>query len=80
MRQFSIKVHSYAEIQAFVSLAIAQPFDVLIGNSSQSTNAKSLMGILALNFRRPLTVSVNCAEEDFLRFYRQAAPFIVASF
>ena len=78
MKQFSIAIHSFAEIQAFVSLAIAQPFEVMVGNNEQCISGKSLMGMLGLNYRRPILVSVNCDDESFRRFRQAAAPFLVA--
>ena len=39
MRQFQIRVGSFADIQAFVALAIAQPFDVLIDSNGNQINA-----------------------------------------
>ena len=76
MRQFQIRVASFADIQAFVSLAIAQPFDVLIDSNGNQINAKSLMAMFGLNFRKPLTVQVCCEEEAFLKFREDAARFL----
>ena len=76
MRQFQIRVASFADIQAFVSLAIAQPFDVLIDSNGNQINAKSLMAMFGLNFRKPLMVQVRCEEEAFLTFREDAARFL----
>ena len=78
MRQFSITVHSFADIQAFVALSTQQPFDVFVGNSDQHISGKSLMSMLGLNYRRPILVSVNCDEAAFLQFQQAAARFLVA--
>ena len=76
MKQFQISIHSFADIQAFVSLSTAQPFDVNVGDGGQDISGKSLMAMLGLNFRHPLLVSVNCDEAAFTRFRQAAARFI----
>ena len=76
MRQFGIHFHSFADIREFVALAIAQPFDVMIGSGNQLVNAKSIMAMFCLDYNRPLHVSVTCDEEAFDRFTADAAKFI----
>lgn len=78
MKQFRISVHSFADIQDFVTLAISQPFEVFVGNNSQTINAKSLMAMFTLNYRYPLVVSADCDEAAFDRFQEAAARFINA--
>ena len=75
MKQFSISIHSFADIQEFVSLSSEQPFDVTVGEN-QDISGKSLMAMLGLNFRHPVLVSVNCDEAAFLQFRRAAARFL----
>ena len=76
MKHFNICIRSFADIREFVSLAIAQPFEVFVGNDQQEVNAKSLMAMFTLNYRRPLQVSVMCDEEAYSRFTTAAAKFI----
>ena len=76
MRQFGIRLHSFADIREFVTLAIAQPFDVLIGSGSNLVNAKSIMSMFCLDYSHPLHVRVTCDEEAFTRFTTAAAKFI----
>lgn len=78
MKQFHISIRSFADIQAFVSLALAQPFEVLVGHDEQFISAKSLMAMFGLNFRRPLVVQVACDEIAFARFRQDAARFLAA--
>ena len=77
MREFNILIQSFQEVQAFVSLAMVQPFEVLVGNDRQQINGKSFMGMFSLNYREPLHVRVKCSEEEFLRFRQDAARFLV---
>ena len=76
MKQFSITMHSFADIQAFVSLSAQQPFEVIVGDLDQNISGKSLLAMLSLNICRPMLVSVNCDDADFLRFQSAAARFI----
>ena len=76
MKHFNICIRSFADIREFVAIAIAQPFDVFVGNDIQEVNAKSLMAMLTLNYRRPLQVSFTCDQESCDLFTSAAAKFI----
>jgi hypothetical protein len=77
MREFNILVNSFQEVRDFVSIAMVQPFEVLVGNDRQQINGKSFMGMFSLNCQEPLFVRVMCSEEEFLRFRQDAARFLV---
>lgn len=77
MHQFDIHINSFRQVQDFVSLAMVQPFEVLVGNERQQVNGKSFIGMFSLDYRRPLQVSVTCTDEEFNRFQREAAQFLV---
>lgn len=72
MHQFDICVKSFRQIQDFVSLAMVQPFEVLVGNERQQVNGKSFIGMFTLDYTRPLQVHVKCSEEQFGHFYQAA--------
>lgn len=76
MHYFNINLHSFSQVQEFVSLAMVQPFEVLVGNDKQQINGKSFMGMFSLNYRDPVRVSVRCSDEEFSRFQTAAAQFI----
>ena len=78
MHEFNIMIHSFREVQEFVSLAMVQPFEVLVGNERQKINGKNYIGMSSLDYRRPLQVSVKCSEEEFLRFRQDAAKFVIS--
>ena len=78
MKHFSISIHTREEVQAFVKLAMVQPFDIFVGNSSQQVNGKNFMGMFALDLRQPLQVQVNCDEDSYQNF-RQKATALFAS-
>ena len=75
MREFNIFIRSFQEVQAFVSLAMVQPFEVLVGNEQKRINGKSFMGMFSLDYKDAVRVSVKCSEEEFLRFRQDAARF-----
>ena len=77
MWQFNIRVSSFRQVQAFVSLAMVQPFEVLVGNEKQMVNGKSFMGMFTLNFKNPLQVRVKCNEEQFGKFQKETAKIFV---
>ena len=71
MWEFYISIHSFRQVQDFVALATAQPFDITVGNERQTINGKDLMGMFSLDYTRPLCVKMHCSEEDYLRFKEQ---------
>lgn len=76
MHEFNIYIHSFREVQEFVSLAMVQPFEVTVGNDRQRINGKNYIGMSSLDYRSPLQVRVKCSEEEFLRFRQDAARFL----
>ena len=76
MWQFDICVRSFRQVQDFVSLAMVQPFEVLVGNEKQMVNGKSFMGMFTLNFKKPLRVTVKCTDEEFSKFKKQASEIL----
>lgn len=76
VREFSITIHSFEDVQDFVSLATVQPFRILVGNDHQQVNAKSFMGMFGLDYRRPLIVTVDCEEAEFQQFRQAASRFL----
>lgn len=76
MKQFAIFIHSFDDIQKFVTLSSQQPFDITLGEDQQ-INGKSLMAVLALNFRRPILVNAYCDEEAFCRYRSALANYLV---
>jgi len=76
MRQFDIVVTTFRQVQDFVSLAMVQPFEVLVGNDKQQVSGKSFMGMFTLDYSRPLRVSVSCTDGEFNRLLREAERFL----
>lgn len=77
MHQFNIHIRSFRHVKDFVSLAMIQPFEVLVGNDKQQINGKSFIGMFSLDHSRPVQVSVRCSDEEFSRFQHDAAQILV---
>lgn len=76
MWEFNISIHSFKQVQDFVTLAAEKAFDITVGNEYQSINGKDLMGMFSLDYSRPLQVKMHCSEEAFLKFRQEAAAFL----
>lgn len=72
MKNFDIIISSFCQVQAFVSLAMRQPFEVQVGNDRQRINGKDFMGMFSLDYTRPVQVTVTCSDEEFANFRQQA--------
>ena len=60
MQEFHIALKSFQEVQEFITLATVQPFAVLVGNDVQQVNGKSFIGMVSLDYSRPLRVQADC--------------------
>ena len=76
MWEFYISIRSFRQVQDFVTLANAQPFDITVGNENQTINGKDLMGMFSLDYSQPLKVTVTCTEAEFQNFRQKAARFL----
>ena len=77
MKEFSIAIRSFQDVQDFVALATVQPFRIVIGNDRHRVNAKSFMGMFSLDYSQPLQVRMSCSEEDFQQFRLAASRFLI---
>ena len=77
MREFNIFIRSFQEIQEFVSLAMVQPFEILVGNEKKKINGKSFIGMFSLDFKKPVQVSFKCTDEEYAKFRKEVAQFLV---
>jgi hypothetical protein len=76
MKQFSISLQTFEDIQNFVELATVQPFRILVGNDRSRVNAKSFMGMFSLDFSTPVQVRADCTQEQCDLFKNAAARFL----
>ena len=76
MQEFNIALCSFKEVQEFVSLATVQPFPVLVGNDMQQVNGKSFIGMVSLDYTRPLLVQADCDESAVTKFQKVISKFL----
>lgn len=76
MHQFPINIRSFGDIQAFIALATVQPFRVTVRHEDRQVNAKSFIGMMCLDYSKPVSVCCDCCDADFQNFQKQAAQFI----
>ena len=72
MMQHRIKLRP-DEVSEFVAAATRCMFDVDISYNSFIVDAKSIIGVLGLNFDQILTVSCNGYDADFEKYLRKFA-------
>ena len=76
MQEFHIKIRSFQEVQEFISLATVQPFTVLVGNDIQQVNGKSFIGMVSLDYSRPLLVRADCDNQALHAFQQVVQKFL----
>ena len=77
MHQFYVRFTSLQDVQDFVSYASRENQRITVGNGHFQVNATSFMGLLALNCRKPLLVTVNCSEEEIHQLKATFQRFLV---
>ncbi len=76
MREFTIYIRSFQDVQDFVSIATVQPFRIVVGNDRCRVNAKSFMGMFGLDYSQPLQVRMACTQEEYNAFLEAASRFL----
>ena len=76
MQNFHITLSSFQEVQEFISLATVQPFAVLVGNEAQQVNGKSFIGMVSLDYTRPLLVQADCDGQTWQNFRSLVTKFL----
>ena len=72
MREFHMVFRSFQQVQAFVKLAVMQPFPVWVGTENQDINGKDLMGMSCLDYSRGVKVCAQCEADQAARFEAEA--------
>ena len=76
MQKFHISLRSFQDVQEFISLATVQPFAILVGNEAQQVNGKSFIGMVSLDFSRPLLVQAECDGTSWQSFRSDVNKFL----
>ncbi len=77
MHRFRVQFASLADVMRFVALATKLGFPIAVGTESYHVNGTSFMGMFTLNWSAPQTVTLECTEEEALRFQQEAARFLI---
>lgn len=75
MKEFSIQFTSVQDVQKFVSFSTIQPYSITVGNEFHKVNGKSFMEIFSLDFDYPLTVWLDCNDEQYRQFVEDSKVF-----
>lgn len=76
VREFTVRLRSFQDVQTFIALATAQDFPIIVGSSDYHVSATSFMGMFTLDYTHPLRARADCSEEQWVRFYQEAARFL----
>ena len=76
---FNVLVDSFDKIKNFVAITNSSTYDIdLLAGRNTYLDAKSIMGILSCNIAEPMTIIVNCNdEEENSRLKTKLQPYIV---
>ena len=72
MVEFHMMFRSFQQVQAFVKLAVQQPFSIWVSTDNQNINGKDLMGMSCLDYSRGVDVSAQSDGELAQTFANQA--------
>ncbi len=75
MKEFTVRIRSFQQIQDFVALASVQPFRILVFTGRELVNAKSFIGMASLDYSFPVKVRCDCPQEEFEKFRLAATRF-----
>ena len=76
MEDFEIRLRSVQQVLSFVCLATSRSFPVYVSGKHHRVNGKSFMEMFSLNLRRPVTVSLQCTQEEYDAFLQDAEPYL----
>ena len=75
--EFQVRLTRVQDVLDFVALATSRPFPIKVGDHHHRVDGKSFMEMFCLDFRVPITVRLECSQEEFDRFRQDAARFVV---
>lgn len=71
----AIHLTGVEDIKALCNAAVAVPFDIDILSGNYIIDAKSIMGIFALDLSKPMTIRINASEELATPFLEKISDF-----
>lgn len=79
MHSFVIRLSCINQVGAFVKAAEILPCEVTVRAGGLAVNGKSLMGIVSLGAKEPVTVEVHGSQQDAQTLRDSVEQYIVAS-
>ena len=76
MRQFTVNLRSFQDVQSFVTISASQDFSITVGTPDYHVSATSFMGMFTLDYTRPLECTAECTDAQWERFYQAASAYI----
>ena len=73
---FHLSITSFEQIKHFVTVAARQPFDIRVGNERQNINGKDFMGMVSLDYTRPVAVQADCSAAEFAAFHKDVLALV----
>ena len=77
MRQFTIRLRSFQDVQQFVTIAATLSFSITVGTPEYHVSATSFMGMFTLDYTRPLECTAACTDEQWEQFLATASRYVV---
>ena len=77
MKTTKIKLTSIKDVRDFVDIMTAQTIEIDLTSGRYTVDAKSIMGIFALDLLSPITLVAHGTDEECDKLMAQIAPFII---
>lgn len=77
MEDFEIQLRSVQQVLQFVGKATSRDFPVYVTGKHHRVSGKSFMEMFSLNLRHPVTVSLQCTQEEYDSFRKDIEAFLV---
>lgn len=77
MKTFNIRFLRDEDRKAFVDIVSKYDCDIDISNGRGTVDAKSILGVISLDYSLPLTVTVNGDEKDILSVREALKDFVL---
>ena len=75
MKEKQIRLSSFQDVRELATLASSVDYRVMISEAGKTVNAKSMMCMFSLDLRHPVTLLLDCDDDDFEAFSLKTARF-----
>ena len=76
MQEFWIRLNSMEDVEEFVAIATSRAFPICVRDNQHKIRGGSFMEMFCLGLAGPLTVSVDCGENELARFKGEVRQFL----